>query len=180
VARRLFFDQGFDKTTLDEICDDAEISRRTFFRYFSNKEALVFPNREDHLADFREFLDNPTEGESVFETLRRATRAFAVDYVTHLDALLATQRLINTSPALLAREREIDRAWERAMEEAFAREAGGTPEARIRARVLGGATIGVIRATTRYWFETEGRDDLEKLGFDALVSLERGFPLHDP
>lgn len=178
-ARGLFFKQGFDGTTLDEICDRALVSRRTFFRYFGSKEALVFPNREDHLAYFKDFLDDPLPGESVFDTLRRVTRSFAVEYVEHRAQILAMQRLIDSSPALKAREREVDRAWELAIEAAFSKEAGDTPNARIRARVLAGATIGVIRATLRFWFEGGGRDDLKQLGLDALVSLERGFPLHD-
>jgi len=178
-ARSLFLKQGFDGSTLDEICVCAQVSRRTFFRYFGSKEALVFPNREAHLAAFAEFLDEPLPGESVFDTLRRATRVFAVDYTEHRLQILAMQHLIDTSAALRAREREIDRAWEEVLEEAFLREVDDTQASRTRARVLAGATIGVIRATMRYWFEREGRDDLEKLGLDALVSLERGFPLHD-
>ncbi len=178
-ARELFFKQGFDGTTLDAICERAVVSRRTFFRYFGSKEALVFPNREAHLAYFRDFLDEPLPGESVFDTLRRVTRSFAEDYVDHRPQILAIQKLIDSSPSLKAREREVDRAWELAIEAAFAREAGDGANARIRARVLAGATIGVIRATMRFWFEGDGRDDLRQLGLDALSSLERGFPLHD-
>ena len=46
VAHKLFHESGFDGTTIEQICNDALISKRTFFRYFKDKESLVFPHRE--------------------------------------------------------------------------------------------------------------------------------------
>ena len=46
VAHRLFRRESFDGTTLQMICSESSISKRTFFRYFRDKEFLVFPNRE--------------------------------------------------------------------------------------------------------------------------------------
>jgi AcrR family transcriptional regulator len=176
AARDLFGERGFDGTTLDDICEATRISRRTFFRYFPSKEALVFPNREARLERFRAFMAHPREGDSVFATLRRGTKIFAREYEHNRASILAMQAVIHESTALLAREREIDREWERVMEDAFSREAGDTPQARRRARILAGATIGVVRATMRDWFERDGDDDLAELGLAALESLERGFP----
>ncbi|MDP6932933.1 MAG: TetR family transcriptional regulator [Myxococcota bacterium] len=176
-ARTLFLNQGFDATTIDEICDGARVSRRTFFRYFPNKQALVFPNHQDRLDRFRGLLEGRRNQESVFATLRQATELFAIEYDLYRDSIVEIQTLIESSPLLLAREREIDREWERAIEEAFTAEAGGTKEARRRALVLAGATIGVLRATMRFWFESHREADLRGMGMDALDSLESGFPL---
>jgi AcrR family transcriptional regulator len=176
-ARLLFPSQGFDASTIDEICDGARVSRRTFFRYFPNKQALVFPNHQDRLDRFRALLEARPAEQSVFSTLRLATRLFAIEYDQHRDSIVEIQSLIESSPLLLAREREIDRAWERAIEEAFAAEAGGTPEFRRRALVMAGASIGVLRATMRFWFESDQDVDLKGMGMDALDALEAGFPL---
>jgi AcrR family transcriptional regulator len=43
VAESLFKAHGFDRTTMDDIAEKAEISRATLFNYFPSKEALLLP-----------------------------------------------------------------------------------------------------------------------------------------
>ncbi|MEO8000457.1 MAG: TetR family transcriptional regulator, partial [Arenimonas sp.] len=57
-ANRLFQVAGFEATTIDEVCQDAGISRRTFFRYFPDKETLAFPHRDERLQRFIDLLGN--------------------------------------------------------------------------------------------------------------------------
>ena len=175
IAQRLFHDQGFDATTLEEICSEAMISKRTFFRYFQDKESLVFPNREERLEMFVAFLEANQNTENPFDTLRDATRFFASDYHEKADKLVQQQKLIMSSPTLVAREREIDRDWEREIAKAFAKRSND-PQAPLWSAVTAGAVMGVVRATVNYWCANEGRDDLGELGLIAIECLERGFP----
>lgn len=48
-ALRLFRDQGYDATTVDQIVDAAEVSPSTFFRYFPTKEDVVLYDALDPL-----------------------------------------------------------------------------------------------------------------------------------
>src|SRR3954464_9320848 len=55
-ALRLFGEQGYAATTVDQIAAAAEISPSTFFRYFATKEDVVVQDQYDDLfvAAFRE------------------------------------------------------------------------------------------------------------------------------
>ena len=41
TAKELFWKHGFKKVSIDEICKKASVSRKTFYAYYPNKQALV-------------------------------------------------------------------------------------------------------------------------------------------
>jgi AcrR family transcriptional regulator len=51
AALDLFVSQGYAETSIDQIAEAAGVSRRTIFRHFATKEAILF----DHLAVRRDF-----------------------------------------------------------------------------------------------------------------------------
>jgi len=175
IAHEMFFTRGYSAATLEDICAAVPISKRTLFRYFADKEALVFPNRDKRLGRFASLLEAADPSEPPFDMFRRVTGIFAAEYMKNRGQLLAQQKLIAESPELLAREREIDRDWEREIAKAFVLRLPARPSSERRATVLAGAMIGTVRATMRHWFARGGVDDLEALGHEALYFLERGF-----
>lgn len=69
VALALFLEQGFDVTTIDQISTDADVSARTFFRYFPTKEALLFHDFEQRLTGIRDDLDGRPDDETPLDSL---------------------------------------------------------------------------------------------------------------
>lgn len=174
VALELFEEQGFEATTVDQIAQEAEVGRRTFFRYFPTKEAVIYPRHEEQLARFRELLDDGEPGLGPFDRVRRAFLALAEDLTRDRDEMLVQQRVIEASPALIAHDRRLDLAWEAAIARALA----DPQPPDHHARVLAGAIMGVVRATLRDWFAGDARGDLVALGTEALDLLEQGVAHH--
>lgn len=167
AARALFRARGFEATTIDEIAAAAGVSRRTFFRHFATKDAVVFPRADARIATFTRLL-RPRRDEARWDAVRRAVLDMAGEFSRHADELLLQQELIASSPALMARELEVDRRWEEALFMALRDPA--RPDD-LRARVLAGALLGAMRAALRAWFDGEGKQDLGVLGARALEAL---------
>ena len=177
AAYALFAERGFGATTMDDIASAAGLSRRTAFRYFQTKEALVFPDREARLEALAAQLA-PREGESAFETVKRASLALARRYQDERVEMLRQFELVSREPSLLGREQVLDRAFEELIEGAFARAPEGereTTRTRRRARVRAAAVVGAIRATLREWLEGGASGDLVRLGRETFAELETGF-----
>ncbi|MDO5032807.1 TetR/AcrR family transcriptional regulator [Corynebacterium sp.] len=66
AATRLVDERGFADVTVEEICEAAGISRRTFFNYFDSKDSAVLGAPSDEFTESQKdyFLDTPTK--SVF------------------------------------------------------------------------------------------------------------------
>lgn len=81
VAARLCAEQGYEKTTVDQIAAAADISPRTFSRYFPSKEAVIGALIEDIAEHVAEALDHQPHGITEHEALMRA----------HLEVLRSAQ-----------------------------------------------------------------------------------------
>ena len=106
--------------------------------------------------------------------MRRSLLALVDEYVENVDSVVALQRIIDGSPALLAHEQQLDFEWETAIALALtARNASAASQR--RASIIAGALIGAIRVVLREWIDSGGALDLRSLGSDTLDLLERGF-----
>ena len=170
AAFELFDLHGFDGTTVDQIAEAAGVSRRTFFRYFRTKEAVVFPERDARLTLFRERLGLGPPDEPPFAGVRRALLDLAAEYQTARALCRARNRVVQGSDALQAYDQELDRQWETVIAEALGR---GARES-LHARLAAGAVMGVVRACLAEWQRTECQIDLRELGRQAVALLERG------
>jgi AcrR family transcriptional regulator len=174
AAYRLFLKKGFDNTTADEIAQAAELSRSTFFRYFKTKEAVVFPHQSDRIRLLRELIVRHEEGRSPFEAVRKGLLDFARYFDSIREELAFQREIVAASPFLQARQIEFDREWERVIAERLLRDSKADKATERRARLVAAAAFGMVEAILREWFDTGCKQDLAKLGAQALDVLEAG------
>jgi AcrR family transcriptional regulator len=172
AAYRLFADSGYHETTMEEVADAAGVSRRTAFRYFPTKHMLVFAEHDRRLKRFKELLAS-SEEKRPYDALRDAALKLAVQYQDQRDYLIAQDRLVQSTPELAGLELRLDKDFQDAIIHRL-EDGKRSKKTERRARVLGAAVMGVIRASLREWLDGGGKESLVGLGEEAFRVLERG------
>jgi AcrR family transcriptional regulator len=102
AALDLFVSQGYGETTIDQIAESAGVGRRTVFRHFTTKQAMLF----DHLAVRRDFAVQRLQERPPFEpplvSLHAVLREMCVQGYDH--KLLEQIRMVLTIDRRLATE----------------------------------------------------------------------------
>jgi AcrR family transcriptional regulator len=98
--------QGFERTTVDQIAAVADVSPRTFSRYFATKDAIALALIDDAIDLAADELARQPTDINHFEALRRAyvamytsTKAARPGELS-ADRMMCTVRIIMTSPTL--------------------------------------------------------------------------------
>lgn len=161
AALLLFIAQGYEETTVDEITDAVEVSQRTFFRYFANKEEVAFAVQDLVESHFVAALRSRPPAEGPFEAMRSAvldawdTIEEAISELVPLDLYMRSYRLIESTPALLAVHLRRSTELEERTARLIAEREGLDVDADARPRVAVAAFTGVMRVTGRLWGQGE-------------------------
>ena len=178
VAIGLFEKKGFDETTVAEIARAADVSPRTFFRYFPHKEALIFGGASSALAVLRGYLRARPPEEGDYEALRGALLDFGTFLEDHKPQTLAAIELMAVSPALAAKRGDEIERWLRDLTEELAKRPVGS-RSRLRARLTVSTAFGAFLAGLEEWRLSRDRQPLSKLLRRSFTSLERDVLKHE-
>jgi AcrR family transcriptional regulator len=152
AALDLFATKGFDATTVEDIAAAAEVSPRTFFRYFDSKLDLVMARNaakdEDH-GDIGDLLGARPPEEGPLEAMRNMFHDFLRDRLDDPSVVREFQVML-TTPTLrtFVRERFFEHEGEIAA--AFAPRMGVEPND-LAAHVLAAAASSAIWSAVDRW-----------------------------
>lgn len=101
AAIRLMTENGFTGTTIEQIADAAEVSPRTFFRYFPTKEAVLLTDLQDEIV--AAYLSRAPADMSIIDAYQAAVTA-AFDELSEEEWAVeqARMRLTVATPELRA------------------------------------------------------------------------------
>jgi AcrR family transcriptional regulator len=184
AALRLFELHGFEQTTVQQIADTAQVSRRTFHRHFPSKLAVVFSHEEDLMAQLLAAVDRRPASESVLTALRAALRDFLLDEQDaparhrQADTARRARQLLVGNPQL-RRENFIGALGrQRAMALNFAARAG-LPAGDLRPRLTAAACFAAFGVGLDHWMM--GADHsipaLHRILDRTVASLQQGIDI---
>lgn len=183
AAVRLFQEQGYEATTVDQIVELGNYSKSTFFRYFGGKEDVVFLDLPERVAQLAETLPTTTPEGDVWAAVREHATSSLLEFLSHdSDVYAECIPLWFSDPALWRRYVELMLQSERAYAEFLAGSVGAPPDD-VACAVLAAAVVGVARAAISRGSEgdiaaasrafAEGFDAIEA---GALATMRRPRP----
>jgi AcrR family transcriptional regulator len=170
AALELFLEHGYDKVSIRDVAEAADVSTTTLFKHFPSKEALVFDLDADQEAALVAAVRDRTAGTSVPQALRAhvlRSRLFSLEHDAQITAFIG---LIRSTPALTDYQRRMWMRHEHALAAAIAAETGAPADDprctslahfALEARSLGGASSDPV-ATVNAAF------DLLERGWNAV------------
>ncbi len=148
AAMTLFLEQGFEATTVDQIAEAAEVSKRGFFDYFPAKEDVVAAWQDEFANSLLAAVTARPAKEPMTKVVEEALLSTIVAAVNPQS--LAIGKLIKSTPALRARDHLKYAKLEQKLVEALTARAKGKGD-ELRIRLLAMSTIGALRIAGQTW-----------------------------
>ena len=175
AAIALFVEQGYDRTTIDDIATAAGVSARTFFRHFDAKEDVLIGDQGEMRQRLARCFSSRPDEEPVLTCVREALMAFAAEYEDERDDHLRRARLSWSVPSVAARSAELRRPWEELITDLCARRLGVDARLDLRPLLIARATLAALETALQWWMLHDGKPALPTLIASTLDLLQTDF-----
>jgi AcrR family transcriptional regulator len=170
-ALRLFTEQGFEATTIEEIAAAADVAPRTFFRYFPTKEDVVFwPVYRPLLAGLMAARPHESAVRALFHAIVDGLSAF---YDQDRERVLDRLKLAFRTPALHPRLRQEQATTAQAMAAVLAQRLGMSPD-KLEVRAMAAAVAAALWVAVEEWQAVDDQVELGPLIQRALNTVLAG------
>jgi AcrR family transcriptional regulator len=176
AALDLAAQRGYPAVTVEEICQAADVSHRTFFNYYACKEDAVLGGPqpgEDTVFD--RYVARPAE-ESPVEAAVAVLLEMSKTMSHARDEMLVRIKVFSSDPELRARGMAKGAAFERRLAEAIAERTGLDADKDMYPGLLASVVSNAYRYCVQRWAARNGRESLARIIEEALTSVAEGLP----
>ena len=167
AALALYRERGYEQTTVAEIAARAGLTKRTFFRYFTDKREVLFWGSELLEQRMVAAIEAAPASASALGMIGAALDAAAVRFEEVRDFAGPRHQIIASSPEL--QERELIKAASLAAAMARALRARGFGDTAATLTALTGTTI--MHVAFEQWVEDPDQAPFQQVARDALGQL---------
>ncbi|MDY7099952.1 MAG: TetR family transcriptional regulator [Actinomycetota bacterium] len=175
AAIALFSEQGFDDTTVEEICDVVDVSTRTFNRYFPRKEDVLFADHEERVELFRSALAASDPAAGVLDAIKTATLAVLREHRRAGDLDLRRALVLAANPLLQAYNLGRQEDWIEEIASFVAERLGVDRHSDPRPELMGRVAIAAIVTARRRWMKAPDEHELADEYAAVFPLLATGF-----
>jgi AcrR family transcriptional regulator len=173
TALRLFSENGYDATTLDDIAAAAGISRRTFFYYFKSKEEILLDwQMRGFSASLHRAIMAQPPGKAPVEVVRDAMLALSAGFRTQ--EFISIDRVMQSSEILRSRKQATYALHESALHASLV-ERWPDPARSASLRLVAMASLGATRLAVEAWIQADGDRSVDTFLRAAFAGLRAEF-----
>ena len=171
AAWELFSERGYAATSVDDIAERAGVAPRTYFRYFPNKEAVLYGEADDAIAVLGEAFRARPSAEPLLISLLAAIDAVTAQFEKNREKMV--RRFEMQKAAGLEDLGEVVRQrFAKQIADLVRERESGKPDAELRARLVAGVLMTTNAISMEYWLET-GAEGEPGACFDGCLELLR-------
>jgi TetR/AcrR family transcriptional regulator, regulator of mycofactocin system len=170
AALALFSARGFDAVSVDDVAHAAGIARRTLFRYYASKSAILWGDFDTHLRQLRDLLEDVDPDAPLRAALRSALLAFNTFAPEEEAQHRERMRVILETDELQAYSMTMYAGWREVIAD-FVAERSGAKTTDLVPQTIAWTMLGVALSAYGHWLADESVPLLEALGsaFDVVA-----------
>ncbi len=162
AAASLFLKQGFSKTSVSQIADAADVSRRTVYRHFHSKDEIAYEIPRQWLAHYLKLIDLRDPSESDFDVCRRSIIDVARFIQSDRARIEVAFKFMASMPSMRPTEAALNRAWLEAHRSLLTENVeDGDVAGALRGSVMAGALVGGTDGAFYLWLQDPTKDLVE-------------------
>ncbi|MFY9915003.1 MAG: TetR family transcriptional regulator [Nocardioidaceae bacterium] len=179
AALRLFAEKGFERTTIEDITETADVAQRTFFRYFASKEEIILGSPDLLREGLTASLEAQPDDVPLIDAVLQAIEDLDPDgAMATSEAGIARLRMrvaiANESPSVRSGLFRAFAAREQSIREYVARRTGLSATHDVYPQMVAASISGAMRVALTTWVAGDCKGDLNAIFRQSVDVLLAG------